>query len=94
VDLKAPVFHVGAGTLHAMAPQYRDRPDLAPWGDTRWKANVVYYNPPEWGLGNAPAREGRYGIHYIDFDWAFVPPMVALRRLVMPSAHPGRAPPA
>lgn len=94
VDLQAPVYHVGAGTLHAMAPQYRDRPHHAPWGDIRWKANVVYDNPPGWGLGDAPERAGAAGIHYIDFDWAVVPPMVDLRRVVLPPARTGRAQPA
>jgi hypothetical protein len=94
VDLGAPVYHVGAGTLHAMAPQYRERPDLAPWGDIRWKANVVYENPPGWGLGDAPVRGGPSGIHYVEFDWAAVPPMVDLRRVVLPPARTGRAEPA
>jgi hypothetical protein len=94
VDIEAPVYHVGAGTLRAMAPQYRDRPDLAPWGDIRWKANVVYDNPPEWGLGEAPVRAAQSGIHYIDFDWAFVPPIVDLRRVVLPPSRTGRAEPA
>ena len=94
VDIEAPVYHVGAGTLHAMAPQYRDRPQLAPWGDIRWKANVVYDNPPGWGLGDAHVRADGSGIHYVDFDWAAVPPMIDLRRIVLPPARIGRAQPA
>jgi hypothetical protein len=91
VDLGAPVYHVGMGTLHALAPQYRDCPELAPWGDIRWKSKVIYDNAPGWGLGDAPVRSGGSGVHYVDFDWAAVPPMVDLRRVVLPAARSGRA---
>lgn len=91
IDLGTPVYHVGLGTLNALAPQYRNRPELAPWGDIRWKANVIYDNPPGWGLGDAPVRSGERGIQYVDFEWAAVPPMVDLRRVVLPPARTGRA---
>jgi hypothetical protein len=92
VDLGTPVYHVGIGTLAAFLPQYRNRPEMAPWGDIRWKANVIYDNPPGWGLGNAPTRIMDSGLTYLDFDWAAVPPMVDLRRVVLPTARTSQAP--
>ena len=94
IDMGTPVYHVGIGTLHAMYPQFRDRPELAPWGDIRWKAAVVYDNPPTWGLRDAPVRRDRHGVHYLAFDWRAVPPMLELERVVLPSARIGRYHPA
>ena len=87
--LDAHVYHVGLGTLYANHPKYQPRPDMAPWGDIRWKSDVVYDNHPNWGLAAAPSRAVGEGIHYLDFDWAAVPPMLDLRRLVLPAARLG-----
>ena len=82
-----PVYHVGRGTLHAQVGQYRNRPGDAPWGDMRWKSDVIYVNGPEWGLAIAPERPTRRpGITAIDFDWNVVGPMVDLGRVVPPGA--------
>jgi hypothetical protein len=89
--LDAPVYHVGLGTLYANHPRYQARPDLAPWGDIRWRSDVIYDNHPDWGLAAAPSRPVTAGIHYIDFEWAAVPPMLDLRRLVLPAARAGFA---
>jgi hypothetical protein len=84
--LDAPVYHVGVGTLNSLMPRYAARPGDAPWGDTRWKRAVVYDNDPQWGLWRAPTRSIRAGLHYLDFTWAAVPPLVALQRVVLPDA--------
>lgn len=84
VDLGAPVYHVGLGTLNAQNPRYRQRPELAPWGDKRWRGTLIYENRSDWGLASAPQRQVSAGIHYLDFDWAAVPPLVALGRLGRP----------
>jgi hypothetical protein len=89
--LEAPVYHVGLGTLYAHHPKYQARPDLAPWGDIRWRSDVIYDNHPGWGLADAPSRTVTTGIRYLDFDWAAVPPMLELRRLVLPAARVGAA---
>jgi hypothetical protein len=82
LDIGHPVYHVGRGTFHAQAGQYRNRPAEAPWGDRRWKSDVIYLNGPEWGLAIAPERSISAGVTAIDFDWNAVGPMVDLRRVV------------
>ena len=81
--LDAPVFHVGLGTLNSQAPMYRERPGDAPWGNARWRRDVLYANPDNWGLGAAPVRQIRPGLAYLDFTWDTVPPLVALERVVL-----------
>jgi hypothetical protein len=87
VDLGSPVYHLGQGTLYAHHPRYRERPELAPWGDIRWNSTVVYENRADWGLAAAPQRPVSAGIHYLDFDWEAVPPMLDLRRILLPAAR-------
>lgn len=87
VDIGAPVFHVGKGTLHAQRGSYRDRPSDAPWGDIGWNSEVLYDNGPLWGLGSAPERS-RDGVTWLDFDWRAVAPMVELNRLLPPTVLP------
>lgn len=81
--LDAPVYHVGLGTLNSQAPMYRERPGDAPWGNARWRRDVLYANPDNWGLGAAPVRQIRPGLAYLDFTWDTVPPLVALERVVL-----------
>ena len=92
VDIGAPVYHVGRGTLHAQVGQYRDRPGDAPWGDKRWKSKVIYANGPEWGLADAPERRIDDRTIFVDFDWDVVGPMVDLKRVVPPAPPAPAAP--
>jgi hypothetical protein len=85
VDIGAPVYHVGRGTLHAQKGSYRSRPEDAPWGDIRWNSDVIYINPDDWGLGAAPEHRLDARTTLLAFDWATVPLMVALRRVVLPA---------
>jgi hypothetical protein len=87
VDIGAPVYHVGRGTLHAQIGTYRERPADAPWGDIRWNSDVIYVNPDEWGLGAAPERQLDASTTFLDFAWSSVAPMVDLRRVVLPAAR-------
>jgi len=84
LDIGFPVYHVGRGTLHAQAGLYRNQPDAAPWGDTRWKSDTIYENPPDWGLAAAPQRRLSSCVTAIDFAWEAVGPMVDLRRVIPP----------
>ncbi len=88
--IDTPVYHVGAGTLNSQAGLYRERPGDAPWGDARWRYQVIYENDDGWGLGRAPITPLGDHIHFVEFDWSVVPPMVQLRRVVMPVARQGR----
>ncbi len=88
--LDAAVYHVGLGTLNSQMGLYRDRPGDAPWGDTRWKRSVVYENDRDWGLWRAPILELRPGVFRLEFRWDAVPPIVDLRRVVLPPARAGR----
>ena len=85
--LDAPVYHVGRGTLNSQMKQYANKPADAPWGDTRWKCAVVYDNDAGWGLGDAPVHAVRDGISYLEFTLAAVPPLVSLRRIVLPTSR-------
>ena len=87
VDIGAPVYHVGRGTLHAHVGSYRNRPAEAPWGDIRWNSDVIYVNGPTWGLGGAPERPLDRCTTAIEFDWSVIGPMVDLKRIVLPSAR-------
>jgi hypothetical protein len=87
VDIGSPVYHVGRGTLHAQIGAYRNRPEEAPWGNIRWKSDVVYANPSDWGLAGAPARRLDAFSWYLDFDWQAVSPMVDLKRVVLPATR-------
>ena len=90
VDIGAPVYHVGHGTLNAHAALYRDRPGDAPWGNIRWNNEIIYHNPDDWGLARAPQRMLDTMTTYLDFDWSAVPPAVDLRRIVLQAARVGR----
>jgi hypothetical protein len=88
--IDAPVYHVGEGTLNSQAPIYRDRPGDAPWGNVRWKHKVIYDNGPDWGLARAPITPLDSHTQFLEFTWAAVPPLLDLRRLVLPPDVPVR----
>jgi hypothetical protein len=89
VPIDTPVYHVGEGTLNSQAGLYRDRPGDAPWGNVRWKHNVIYDNDDGWGLHLAPISRIGDHMHYLEFDWAAAPPLLQLRRVVLPAARVG-----
>ena len=70
------------------------------WAHTRRRASnasdlparsVVYENPESWGLRDAPPRPLDERTTWLDFSWEAVPPLVDLRRLVLPAARVGQA---
>ena len=90
-DIGGPVYHVNhVGSYRLQPDAYAGREDQAPWGDRRWhQGGVSYVNPPTWGLAEAPMRQHDERCWYLDFSWAAVPPLVDLRRVVLPVARRG-----
>jgi hypothetical protein len=90
-DIGGPVYHENHEGSYRLDPTaYAGRENEAPWGDRRWHSGgVSYVNPPTWGLSEAPVREIGERIWYLDFSWEAVPPLVDLRRIVLPVARPG-----
>lgn len=89
-DIGGPVYHVNhAGSYRLEPAAYAGREAEAHWGDRRWhQGGVSYANPPNWGLADAPVRrQGR--ARFMDFAWEAVPPMVDLRRILIPVAREG-----
>jgi len=87
VDTGLQVFHFGEGTFHAQRSAYRARPADAPWGG-HWRKEMLYDNPPNWGLGDAPAVPRGEGHVRLAFSDRAVPPLVALRRVTSPVTRP------
>jgi len=86
-DTGARVYHVGEGTFRAQRRVYRDRPAEAPWGDN-WRKQMLYDNPRNWGLGDAPVVQRDDWHLRVEFDERAVPPLVALCRLTRPAFVP------
>ena len=88
-DTGARVYHFGEGTFRAQRHMYRARPAEAPWGGN-WRKQMLYDNPPNWGLGDAPIvkRDARH--MRVEFDDRAAPPLVALRRVTKPAFVPPR----
>lgn len=89
VDIGGPVYHFNH------ADSYRSSRDLwagksdAPWGHKRWHSQgVVYDNAESWGLRDAPSRQSDR-CTFLDFSWDAVPPLVDLRRVVLPVSRSG-----
>ncbi len=95
VDIGGPVYHLNhRGSYRLSRNMYTGREAEAPWGDKRWRYHgVVYENPPGWGLAQAPQREIGPARWRLDFDWDAVPPLVDLRRVVLPVDRVGRPQP-
>jgi hypothetical protein len=97
-DIGGPVYHVnhaGSFRVHRNAYAGHDASAAAaPWGDHRWhQGGVSYVNPPGWGLADAPQRKLCDRCWYVEFSWDAVPPLVDLRRIVLPVARIGSSTP-
>ncbi len=84
-DIGGPVYHFNhIGSFRTFSSLHGEDLSQTAWGG-RWHArNVVYNNPESWGLRDAPTRSLTDGVSYLDFDWRAVPPLVELRRVVLP----------
>ena len=91
VDIGGPVYHFNhAGSYRASRELYAGREAEAPWGNKRWHSQgVVYDNPKNWGLGDAPWRQESEHASVLEFSWDAVPPLVDLRRVVLPVSRRG-----
>jgi hypothetical protein len=92
-QIGGPVYHINhIGSMRISKSLHRDRRAESPWGDLDWhSASVTYHNPDGWGLGAAPVRTRSDGVIFLDFDWRAVPPLVELRRVVLPARTRGNA---
>jgi len=79
-DTGAQVFHVGAGTFLAQRGVFMNQPAVAPWGGP-WHKQVLYENPSNWGIADAPAVTHGPRRLRLDFADRAVPPLVSLRRI-------------
>ena len=86
VDIGGPVYHINhTGSFRISKAAYRDDPTDTPWGNLRWHSrHVVYTNSNGWGLADAPVSSLADGALFLEFDWRVVPPLVELRRVVLP----------
>lgn len=91
-DIGAPVYHTNhVGSFRISKNTVSDAESNALWGKKDWPSRtVVYENPESWGLRDAPTTTVRDGVHVLGFDWAAVPPLVDLRRVLLPAARVGR----
>ena len=86
-DIGGPVYHVNhVGSFRISKGAYRHHASDTPWGNLNWHSRtVVYSNSDGWGLAEAPARKLTDDITYLEFDRRVVPPLVELRRVVLPA---------
>jgi hypothetical protein len=91
VDIGGEVYHTShVGSFRISKNVVPDEVE-ASWG-TQWPARrVVYENPEFWGLRDAPEHQVDDRTVRLDFSWDAVPPLVDLRRLVLPAARVGAA---
>lgn len=91
VDIGSAVYHTShVGSFRIAKHVVPDGAAETSWG-TRWPArSIVYDNPESWGLRDAPIRQLGDRTAMLDFSWGAVPPLVDLRRLVLPAARVGQ----
>jgi hypothetical protein len=87
VEIGGAVYHVDhVGSLRVTKAFHRHNRAESPWGDLDWRSErVAYNNREDWGLAEAPSRQAPDGVVFLDFDWKAVPPLVELRRIVLPA---------
>jgi len=90
-DIGGPVYHLNhLGSYRITRHMYRGREGAAPYGNIRWQSRgVIYVNPATWGLANAPEVHEGAQKSILRFSWDAMPPLVDLRRIVLPVARAG-----
>jgi hypothetical protein len=92
-DIGSPVYHTNHVGSYRISKNVAAGDEAhARWGRQDWPSRqVVYENPEGWGLGGAPEQEVRPGVRRLDFAWSAAPPLLSLRRIVLPAARVGQA---
>jgi hypothetical protein len=92
-DIGAPVYHMShVGSFRTTKHVASADSAEASWGNRDWPSrSVIYENPDSWGLRDAPARTLDERTIWLDFSWDAVPPLVDLRRIVLPAARVGNS---
>jgi hypothetical protein len=96
VDIGSAVYHTShVGSFRMSKNAISDDAVQTSWGTRRWPARgVVYQNPDSWGLRDAPQRQLDDRTVWLDFSWDAVPPLVDLRRILLPALRVGQPAPA
>lgn len=82
------VYHLNHVGSFRMTPRAQMAGGDNAWGNLRWHSRyVTYENPEGWGLGLAPQDEVAPRRTRITFDEAALPPLLDLRRIVLPGRH-------
>lgn len=86
-DIGGPVYHINhVGSMRISKSLHVESTTDTPWGNMRWHSrDVVYDNPDGWGLREAPVRTRADGAMLLEFDWKAMPPLIELRRVVLPA---------
>jgi hypothetical protein len=89
-DIGGPVYHINhVGSMRISKALHDGSATDTPWGNMRWHSRgVVYNNPDGWGLADAPVRMRSDGAMFLEFDWTAMPPLIELRRVVLPAHRP------
>ena len=92
-DIGSPVYHTShVGSFRTTKNVASAETAEAAWGRRGWPSRqVIYDNTDAWGLRDAPERRVDAQTTWLDFSWDAVPPLVDLRRLVLPAARVGQA---
>jgi hypothetical protein len=92
-DIGSPVYHTShVGSFRTTKNVASAETAEAAWGRRGWPSRqVIYDNSDAWGLRDAPERRVDAQTTWLDFSWDAVPPLVDLRRLVLPAARIGQA---
>ena len=86
-DIGGAVYHINhVGSMRISKALHAESATDTPWGNMRWHSRAVVYNNPDgWGLADAPARPRADGATFLEFDWTAIPPLIELRRVVLPA---------
>jgi hypothetical protein len=95
-DIGSPVYHTShVGSFRTSKNVASAETAEAAWGVRGWPSReVIYDNSDAWGLRDAPERRIDAQTTWLDFSWDAVPPLVDLRRLVLPAARVGQPTPS
>ena len=95
VDIGSPVYHTNhVGSFRTSKNVASSETAEAAWGARGWPSReVIYNNADAWGLRDAPERRLDAHTTSLDFSWDAVPPLVDLRRIVLPAARVGQPAP-